>query len=84
MPGYVKKALEKYQHKVPAKPQHAPHKWNKPTYGQRVQYATPEDTTKKLDIKGTKRVQSVSGAFLFYGRAVEPPILPSLNKIRTQ
>ena len=63
MPGYVQKELGKYQHKK-GRPQHASHKWNKPMYGQKVQYATPDDTSKKLHRKSAKRVLSISGAFL--------------------
>jgi hypothetical protein len=33
MPGYIKAALHKYQHPVPARPEHAPHTWNPPLYG---------------------------------------------------
>jgi hypothetical protein len=30
MPGYIKAALHKYQHPMPKRPQHAPHKWTVP------------------------------------------------------
>ena len=46
--------------------------------------AKAPDTSKKLDKKGKKKVQSVVGTFLYYGRAVEPPILVALNDIGTQ
>jgi hypothetical protein len=39
MPGYVPAARLKFQHKMPAKPQYAPHPWKQPAYGQRIQYA---------------------------------------------
>eukprot|EP00957_Ditylum_brightwellii_P204399 15339093-Ditylum_brightwellii.AAC.1 len=61
-----------------------PHKWNRPAYGAKTQYALEPDTSQCLDDKGKRHVQSVVGTFLFYGRAVEPTILPTLNELRTQ
>ena len=37
-----------------------------------------------LNKKGIRRIQSINGTFLYYGRAVDPYILPSCNKIGTQ
>ena len=50
MPGYVEKALQRFTHPTPTKPQHAPHPWTPPDYGARVQYAEPKGpwTSKKL------------------------------------
>jgi hypothetical protein len=45
-----------------------------------MQYA-PSDSSPLLDKKGTLRVQSISGIFLYYARAVDPTIFPALNKI---
>ena len=36
MPGYVYKALHKFQHPAPKKPQYAPHTLIPPTYGQQI------------------------------------------------
>jgi hypothetical protein len=33
MPGYVAKALERFQHPTPTRPQHSPHDWQAPQYG---------------------------------------------------
>ena len=51
MPGYIMRLLHKFQHKPPSHPQHAPHKWTTPAYGQKVQYALPESSLKVLDKK---------------------------------
>ncbi len=83
MPHYVQKALKKFGHPTPLKPQHAPHKWTQPAYGQKVQYVAQKDYD-KLDTKGQRRVQSIVSTFLYYGRAVEQPILPAFNEIATQ
>ena len=37
MPGYVKKALKKFNHKPPKRPNHAPHEWTALIYGQQTQ-----------------------------------------------
>ena len=81
MPKYVEKALDKYNHSPPNKPQHAPHVWAAKFYGTKPQKATPEDTTKQLVGKAIRNVQSKIGTFLFYGRAVDPTILPALGEI---
>jgi hypothetical protein len=81
MPDYVPKALAKFQHEHPKSAQHAPHQWTQPAYGQKVQYSANTDTSPFLNKKDTQRVQSVSGTFLYYARAVDPTILPVLNKI---
>ena len=56
MLGYIKAALLKYQHPEPRKPQHAPHKWDKPQYGQTTQYVKPVYKTPKLDAEGIKHI----------------------------
>jgi hypothetical protein len=33
MPGYVKKALDRFQHNAQTRPQHSPHAWQRPQYG---------------------------------------------------
>eukprot|EP00957_Ditylum_brightwellii_P124117 9461674-Ditylum_brightwellii.AAC.1 len=84
MPGYVMKALEKFRHAKPKFPQFAPHCWNQPAYGQKVQYAATSDASDKLDKKGHRLIQSIIGTFLYYARAVDPTILVALNDLGTQ
>ena len=85
MPEYVIRALTKFNHPAPTKPQHAPHAWVEPIYGLRRQQS-PTTTTDAplLDAKGTIHVQGIAGTFLFYGRAVDPCILPALNEIAAE
>ena len=64
MPASVPKGLKKFNHVKPRLPQHAPHRWTKPAYGSKVQYATTDDS-ELLDKVGVKRVQGVSGTFLY-------------------
>ena len=84
MPGYVSKALARFNHTKPTRFQHAPHRWNRPIYGRTVQYAEKEDKSPKLDAKGKKLVQKIVGTFLYYGRALETPSLVALNDIGSQ
>ena len=81
MPGFVTKSLKKFQHTAPVKPQYAPHKWNQPTYGQKVQYAPPPDASDALDKSTTGKIQAIVGTFLYYGRAIDGTILPTVNEI---
>ena len=80
---YVKKTLKKYNHPSPVRPQYSPHRWNKPVYGNKIQMATEEPKTSLLDKDGKRRIQSIVGTFLFYGRAVEPTVLTALNDMAT-
>jgi hypothetical protein len=67
MKGYVKKALEEYQHKAPTKPFDAPTKYHKPEFGQKVQYERVDKsqplTPKQIQIQA---IQEVCGKFLSY------------------
>ena len=80
MNNYVRKQMLRYQHSKPSSPQWAPHQWTVPSYGSKIQFAH-EDSTLPLDDKDKKLVQSIAGAFLYYGRAVDPTILPALTDI---
>ena len=83
MPDYVKEALHKFHH-VSKGQCHAPHKWSVPAYGSKVQYATHDTSDIITDKNEIKRIQSIVGTFLYYARAIESPMLPSLNEIGTQ
>ena len=84
MPGYTTAARKKFLHEDPKTPQHAPHDWNAPVYGKKIQLAEEQDNTRALPAKEVKKVQAISGTFLYYGRAVDPSILPALNEISMQ
>ena len=49
-----------------------------------MQLTHKEDVSPKLDKAGILRVQSIVGAALFYGRAVDKKIMVSINTIGTQ
>ena len=81
MPKFVPTILSKLQHPNSIKTQHSPHSWIKPTYSSKPQKATPIDTSPSLSPTETTKIQSIAGSFLYYGRAVDPTILPTVNEI---
>ena len=75
MPKFVQKALNKFLHTAPKRPQYAPHQWTQPIYGQKIQYATNHLTSPKVDINEQRKLLSIIGTFFYCGRAVDPMIL---------
>ena len=84
MKGYIDKVLLKYNHPFPKKPQLSPHKHRKISYGNKEQLVPEEDTSSPLDSQGTKRVQGIVGALLYYARAVDNKLLVGLSAIGAQ
>ena len=83
MPKYVLKALEKLNHEPPPNPQHAPHKWVPITYGKQPHNMEEIDTSPLLSLSATRHIQRVVGTFLYYARAVDNTIHPTINDIAT-
>lgn len=82
LPGYVAAVLQRFEHAPPTRQQHAPHRYNKPVYGRsQPQLAMEDDTSERLDPDGTKRIQEVVGALLFYARAVDNTMFVALGTI---
>ena len=81
MPDFVQKTLKRLVHLAPRKLQHSPHRYNPIVFGQQQQFASLPDETPFLNEKGKQYVQSVVGSFLYYARAVEATILPTVNEL---
>jgi len=81
MPGYVEKALQRFQHIAPTRPQHAPHAWIPPQYGVQTQMTAPIDTSPNLDKTQIKRLQQIIGVFLYYSRALDLTMLVALGTL---
>jgi hypothetical protein len=81
MPGYVRAALHKFQHKWNGRHQDAPHSWNQPTYGAKVQHADHPDDSPPLDAKSITLVQKIAGTFICYAMAVDCTMLVALGSI---
>jgi hypothetical protein len=54
MPGYIERALQRFTHPPPTRPQHSLHAWTKPDYGAKMQYGIPSDESPPLDAADTK------------------------------
>ena len=85
MDKYIKKLLDRLQYQPNRYPEYSPHEHIPIEYGTKTrQYATAPDSSPLLDPKGTKYIQSVTGSLLYYGRAIDNTILPTLNEIAAQ
>lgn len=84
MPGYVERALQRFQHPEPSHAEHSPYHWNLPKYGAKIQYADAEDSTPLLDAMDKQRVQEIIATFLFYARAIDNTMLKALGTMLTQ
>ena len=83
MPGYIPKLLKRLQHEPPSRPEYSPHDHSPivfPKKGER-QFTPLSDDSPHLSPVETKKVQSIVGALLYYGRALDNTILPALNDI---
>ena len=81
MPGYVKRALHKFQHPLPKQKQHSPHAWKPPKYGQCIQYCSDNHNSKTLPMPSKKRAQQIVGTFLYYALALNFTMLVALGSI---
>ena len=77
----LRPALHKFQHPAPKRAQYAPHQWTRPNYGAKKQLATPLDTLLPIPEEGKCRIQNIIGTFLYYVRAMDCTMLPSLNTL---
>jgi len=84
MTGYVKKALNQFQHKKRTKQQYAPYPCACIIYRAKKQYATQASQAPPLDKYGKKFIQKVCGKHLFLGRAVDPPLFCPISAIASQ
>ena len=83
IPGYIRRALQIYQHRAPRKPQHSPHPWTKQQYGVNIQWTEEVDESAELNPGETKRVQQVLGTLLFYAQEVDSALLLAMGAIFT-
>jgi hypothetical protein len=84
MPGYIKDALQKFQHPLHKRPQYAPHNWTVPAYRQRIQYAPPPDAAPLVTAAEITRAQAIVGTLLYNARAVDPTLLVPLSALASQ
>jgi hypothetical protein len=66
MPGYIKKLLHKYKHKMPKNPQHCLYTPAPKQYGAEAQAPLPADISPKLSDNEIKEIQCVVGSIFYY------------------
>ena len=71
VPNYVPTALNKYQHPMPSRPQHAPEKPTPIQYGAKIQ-TDHKDNSPSLSAARVKHIQDVVGTFTWYAQTSYP------------
>lgn len=84
MPGYIERALLRFNHPPPKRAQHSPHAWTAPTYGAKVQLTDEPDNTAPLSNQGITFLQQIIGTLLYYARAVDNTLLVAISSLSTQ
>jgi hypothetical protein len=84
MPGYINAALYKYQHPAPARPEHAPHTWNPPMYGEKTQFMTEATSSPALSDKEINKLQQLTGTLLYYARDVDQTLIMPINVLASK
>ncbi len=84
MPGYIKKLLHKYKHKMPKKPQHCPYTPAPKQYGAEAQAPLPADISPKLSNDKIKVIQHVIRIILYYVQGVDITVLMALSSIASE
>jgi hypothetical protein len=84
MPGYIKKLLHKYKHKMATKSQHCPYSPAPKQYSVGAQTPLPNDDSPKLSANEIKEIQQIVGSILYYARAVNSTVLMALSSIASE
>ena len=68
MPNYVMHALHRLRHSLPTRLQYSLHRHNTPTYVQKIQFADPQDDTKRVFLPASAKtlIERIKGIFLYY------------------
>ena len=81
MPGYIKKALQRFKHMGVKKVEDAPTLYNKTYFGTIQHWADNASTEEILDTYDIKHVQLVVGTLLYYAIVVDNTMLVSLGDL---
>ena len=66
MPNYVPNALHEFQHPYTKRPQHAPHKWERPNYEAKKQWSKEEGSLEILPEQRRKKSIKWWGVSIFW------------------
>ena len=78
------KALQKYKHPIPSKPQHSPFPIPPRKFGAAAQEPDPPDESPTVDEEQRTFIQRVVGSFMYYGRGVDTTIAPGLSTLSSE
>jgi hypothetical protein len=81
MPGYIRKALQRFAIPPTTRAQHAPHAWAKPVYGQQQQLTKLVANSPALDAADRQRLQEIIGTLLYYGRPIDSTLLVAIGTL---
>ena len=84
MPGYIERALRRFEHATSRSPEHSPHLWQRLKYGAKTQFAALPDATPALDAADKTRILEVLGTLLFYARAIDSTMLTAIGELATE
>jgi len=83
MPGYVKHALSQFN-VVHAANTHSPERVFPITYGSKESQLASDDNTPLLSPAEKKEIESCVGTFLYYARAIDGTMLPTISRISSK
>jgi hypothetical protein len=81
MPGYIERALRRFQHPAPARPQHSPYAWMPPKYGVSTQLTDAPDNSPPLIPSAITLLQQIIGVLLYYARILDSTMLVALGTL---
>jgi hypothetical protein len=84
MPGYIERALARFEHRKPQHQQHSPHPYTQPEFGTKVQFAPLPDNSKILPKKDITKIQEILGTLLYYARAVDSTLLVAISALSSE
>ena len=82
IPGYIKAALQRFNHPITTRHQDSPLPHTPHNYGAIIRYTKESEAIEILNEEGKKFIQQVSGNILYLTRVVDINILKPLSTIR--
>ena len=85
VPEYCYKAILRFKHTLPFKPQHSPYPCQPPKYGQLIQYASipPSPSECKLSPQQLQELQEITGTFRWYADAIDSTMSMPVSSLST-
>ena len=80
----VKAALQSFCHQKSKHQRQSPHQHTPPTYGAKIQYASPDDYNHILPAEQLKYIQQVVEVLLYYGIAIDNTVLVTLGDLGSE